>query len=44
MSILVIHPGAYYHIESFESPRLAGYFDVLVRPRTCPASGCRTTP
>lgn len=32
MSILVIHPGAYYHIESFESPRYAGYFDQLVRP------------
>jgi len=32
VSILVIHPGAYYHIESFESPRYAGYFDQLVRP------------
>ncbi|HEY4201924.1 MAG TPA: hypothetical protein VGM83_15335 [Devosiaceae bacterium] len=32
MSILAIHPGAYYHIESFESPRYAGYFDRLVRP------------
>ena len=36
MSILVIHPGAYYHIESFESPRFAGYFDVLVRPEDLP--------
>jgi len=32
MSILAVHPGAYYHIESFESPRFAGYFDKLVRP------------
>lgn len=32
MSILAVHPGAYYHIESFESPRFAGYFDRLVRP------------
>tara|TARA_R110002124_G_scaffold114535_59_gene269847 strand:+ start:807 stop:1427 length:621 start_codon:yes stop_codon:yes gene_type:complete len=32
MSILAIHPGAYYHIESFESPRYAGFFDRLVRP------------
>ncbi|MDP2779655.1 hypothetical protein [Devosia sp.] len=32
MSILAVHPGAYYHIESFESPRHAGYFDQLVRP------------
>lgn len=32
MSILVIHPGTYYHIESFESPRYAHYFDRLVRP------------
>jgi hypothetical protein len=32
MSILAIHPGAYYHIESFEAPRYAGYFDRLVRP------------
>lgn len=32
MSILVIHPGAYYHIESFEAPRYAHYFDRLVRP------------
>jgi len=32
MSILVIHPGAYYHIESFEGPRYAHYFDKLVRP------------
>ncbi len=32
MSILAVHPGAYYHIESFETPRYAGYFDRLVRP------------
>lgn len=32
MSILAIHPGAYYHIESLEAPRYAGYFDELVRP------------
>lgn len=32
MSILVIHPGAYYHIESFESPRYAHHFDHLLRP------------
>lgn len=32
MSILVVHPGAYYHIESFEAPPYAGYFDRLVRP------------
>lgn len=32
MSILAIHPGAYYHIESLEGPRYAGYFDRLVRP------------
>ena len=32
MSILVIHPGAYYHIESLEAPRYAQYFDKLARP------------
>lgn len=32
MSILAIHPGAYYHIESLESERYASYFDTLVRP------------
>jgi hypothetical protein len=32
MSILAIHPGASYHIESLEAPRYAGYFDRLVRP------------
>jgi hypothetical protein len=32
MSILAIHPGAYYHVESFETPRYAAYFDQLVRP------------
>ena len=36
MSILAVHPGAYYHIESFESPRYAGYFDALVRPEDLP--------
>ncbi len=32
MSILAIHPGAYYHIESLEGPRYAACFDRLVRP------------
>jgi len=32
MSILAIHPGAFYHIESLEAPRYAGCFDRLVRP------------
>jgi hypothetical protein len=32
MSILAIHPGAYYHIESLEGPRYAHYFDALARP------------
>jgi hypothetical protein len=32
MSILAIHPGTYYHIESLEAPRYAGYFDELLRP------------
>ena len=32
MAILAIHPGASYHIESFEAPRYASYFDRLVRP------------
>ncbi len=32
MSILAIHPGAYYHIESLEGPRYARYFDALARP------------
>lgn len=32
MAILAVHPGAYYHIESLEAPRYAGYFDRLVRP------------
>ena len=32
MSLLAIHPGAYYHIESFESPRYAKYFDQFTRP------------
>lgn len=32
MAILAIHPGAYYHIESFEAPRYAHFFDNLVRP------------
>lgn len=32
MSILAVHPGAYYHIESFEAPRYTGYFDRLARP------------
>lgn len=32
MSLLCIHPGAYYHIESLEAERYARYFDRLVRP------------
>lgn len=32
MSILAIHPGAYYHIESLEGSRYAHHFDKLVRP------------
>ncbi|WP_105424809.1 hypothetical protein [Neorhizobium tomejilense] len=32
MSILAIHPGAYYHIETLEAPRYAHHFDRLVRP------------
>lgn len=32
MSILAINPGAYYHIESFEAPRYARFFDRLARP------------
>jgi hypothetical protein len=32
MSILAIHPGTYYHIESLEAPRYAGYFGELLRP------------
>lgn len=39
MAILAIHPGAYYHIESFEGPRHAGHFDALVRPEDLPATG-----
>lgn len=36
MSILAIHPGAFYHIESLEAPRYAGTFDRLVRPEDLP--------
>jgi hypothetical protein len=32
MTILAIHPGASYHIESLEAPRYAACFDRLVRP------------
>lgn len=32
MSILAVHPGAAYHIESFEGSRYAGAFDALIRP------------
>ena len=32
MTLLAIHPGASYHIESLEAPRYAHYFDRLVRP------------
>lgn len=36
MSILAIHPGAYYHIETLEAPRYAHHFDKLVRPEDLP--------
>jgi hypothetical protein len=36
MSILAVHPGAYYHIESLEGRRYAGLFDALVRPEDLP--------
>lgn len=32
MSILAIHPGAYYHIESLEGRRYVDMFDQLARP------------
>lgn len=32
MSVLAIHPGAAYHIETLEGPRYARYFDRLARP------------
>lgn len=32
MSILAIHPGSYYHIESLESAKYGHYFDKLIRP------------
>ena len=32
MGILAVNPGTYYHIESLEGPRYAGFFDRLVRP------------
>lgn len=32
MRVLAIHPGTFFHIESLEAPRYAGYFDRLVRP------------
>jgi hypothetical protein len=32
MSMLAIHPGAAYHVESLEGARYARYFDALVRP------------
>ena len=32
MSLIAIHPGAYYHIESFEAPRYGNLFDRLIRP------------
>ena len=32
MTLLAIHPGAYYHIESLEAPRYAALFDRLARP------------
>ncbi|WP_169194051.1 hypothetical protein [Devosia sp. MC1541] len=36
MAILAINPGTYYHLESFEAPRYAQYFDQLVRPEDLP--------
>lgn len=36
MAILVIHPGAYYHIESLEGARYRHHFDALVRPEALP--------
>lgn len=32
MSILAIHPGSYYHIESLESDKYGHFFDKLIRP------------
>ena len=32
MSILAVHPGTYYHIESLEGSRYRGMFDALARP------------
>ena len=32
MSILSIHAGSYYHIESLEGKRYSKYFDLLLRP------------
>lgn len=32
MSVLAVHPGAFYHIESLEGPRYARHFDALARP------------
>ncbi len=32
MSILTVHPGAYYHVESLEGRRFRDMFDALVRP------------
>jgi hypothetical protein len=37
MAILAINPGTYYHLESFEAPRYAQYFDQLVRPEDLPS-------
>lgn len=34
MSLIAVHPGAAYHIESLEAPRYAGYFNRLVRPES----------
>lgn len=38
MAILAINPGTYYHLESFEAPRYAQYFDQLVRPEDLPST------
>ncbi len=32
MSLLAIHAGSAFHIESLQGPRYAGYFDQLIRP------------
>jgi hypothetical protein len=43
MSILVVHPGAYYHIESFEAAPYAAISTGWSGPRISAASASRTT-